>query len=102
MPYPNTLNDTALLAAALKGLELQKSRIEEQINHLRSLMDGSAPHRGSKGNPPGAITDGFEPAVRKRRPLSAAALRRISAAQKKRWAKYRAAGGKQRNKKPAR
>lgn len=100
MPYPNTINDTALLVAALKGLELQKSRIEEQINHLRSVVDGSAPQRGSKGNTPGAAT-GLEPAVRKRRPLSAAALKRISAAQKKRWAKYRAAGGKQRSKKPA-
>jgi hypothetical protein len=94
------MNDTALLAAALKGLELQKSRIEEQINHLRSFVDGSAPQRGSKGNPPGA-TAGFEPAVRKRRPLSAAALKRISAAQKKRWAKYRQAGGKRRTKQPA-
>lgn len=82
-----TIQNHFLLTAALEGLELQKQRLEEQIREVRSLLGSGARHRG---RPLGLIT-------RKRGPgrLSAAARKRIGAAQKRRWAEYRkSAGGK--------
>jgi len=75
-----TVQNHSLLAAALEGLELQRQRIDEQIKEVRSLL-GRAP--GRRGRPPGT--------GRKRGPgrLSAAARKRIAAAQKRRWAEYR-------------
>lgn len=68
------LDETALLEAALAGLELQRQRIEEQINQVKARL--------SRG--------GAAPSPRRgRRPLSEAARKRIAAAQKRRWAEYR-------------
>jgi hypothetical protein len=69
--------DPGLLEAALEGLELQRQRIEEQIQHVRGLL------RRRRG------TIASEAAPTRRRQLSPAARKRIAAAQKKRWAEYR-------------
>lgn len=81
---PKSLQDTAIYAAALEGLELQKQRIDEQIQQIRSLLGGK---RLKAASPAGAVAD--KP-VRRRR-LSAAARKRIAQAQKRRWAEYRKA-----------
>ncbi|HTW64027.1 MAG TPA: hypothetical protein VME17_05395 [Bryobacteraceae bacterium] len=76
----NTIRNHSLLTAALEGLELQKQRIDEQIQEVRLLL-GKSPAR--RGRPPGVSV--------KRAPgrLSPAARKRIAAAQKRRWAEYR-------------
>ena len=81
----NTIKDHSLLAAALEGLELQKRRIEDQIQEVRSLLGKGT---GRRGRPPVA--------GQKRGPgrMSPAARRRIAAAQKRRWAEYRKSAGK--------
>ena len=83
----STVRNHSLLTAALEGLELQRQRIDEQIQEVRSLL-GRAP--GRRGRPPAS------PAGRKRGPgrLSAAARKRIAAAQKRRWAEYRKSAAK--------
>ena len=78
MPRTNLIRNQALLSAALEGLELQKKRIDEQIQEVRSLLG-----KGRRGRPPGS--NHKESAGR----LSTAARRRIAAAQKRRWAEYR-------------
>jgi hypothetical protein len=96
----NTIRDLSLLAAALEGLELQKQRIDEQIQEVRALL-GKSPAR--RGRPPGSAkltgsastsasgtgSGGKRAAGR----LSSAARKRIAAAQKRRWAAYRKANG---------
>ena len=74
--------DATFLAAALEGLELQRRRIEEQIQEVRLLLGKGA---GRRGRPPGP--------GHKRGPgrMSEAARRRIGAAQKRLWAEYRKA-----------
>ena len=83
MPRTKTLQDHALLEAALEGLESQKERLQEQIDQVRSLLGRGT---GRRGRPP---ANGTAPAVTKTRHLSPAARKRIAAAQKKRWAEYR-------------
>jgi hypothetical protein len=85
-----------LLTAALEGLELQKQRIDEQIQEVRSLLGKTL---GRRGRPPGSTngssTKTGSATKRKAGRLSVAARKRIAAAQKRRWAEYRkSAGGK--------
>lgn len=95
----NSIRNQSLLTAALEGLELQKQRIDEQIQQVRALL-GKAP--GRRGRPPavsklGSTNNGGagSAAKRSRTRLSAAARKRIAAAQKRRWAEYRkSASGK--------
>jgi hypothetical protein len=76
--------DTTMLSMALVGYEVEKKKIEEKIAELRAKLGGhSSPSSGTK-----ASVDG-EGAPRTRRPLSAAARKRIAIAQKKRWAEHR-------------
>jgi hypothetical protein len=82
------INNT-LLEAALEGLELQKQRIEEQIREVRSMMGGGRLRQAAPAAPASPGRQSAAPAKRGRKPLSAAARRRIAAAQKKRWAEYR-------------
>ncbi len=70
-----------LLAAALEGLQLQKQRIEDQIKQVRLLLGKS---NGKRGKPAGSVSKNTGPGR-----LSAAARKRIAAAQKRRWAEYR-------------
>lgn len=78
MPRTNSIKNPALLTAALEGLELQKKRIDEQIQEVRSLLG-----KGKRGRPPSSDSP------RRAGRLSTAARRRIAAAQKRRWAEYR-------------
>ncbi len=90
----NSIRNHSLLTAALEGLELQKQRIDEQIQEVRSLL-GKTP--GRRGRPPGSTNGGASntAATSKRAAgrLSAAARKRIAAAQKRRWAEYRKSAG---------
>lgn len=81
MARGKSVQDPALLEAALEGLEIQKHRIEEQIEQVRSLL-GHGSHRRGR---PSAV----QAAPAKKRLLSPAARKRIAAAQKKRWAQFR-------------
>ena len=69
-----------MLAMALVGYEVEKKKIEERIRELRSVLEGKT--AGKQGS----ATNSEAP---KRRKLSAAARKRISLAQKKRWAEQR-------------
>jgi hypothetical protein len=80
-----TFRDHSLLTAALEGLELQKRRIEDQIQEVRLLLGKGT---GRRGRPPGSGHKSGR--VR----MSAAARKRIAAAQKRRWAEYRKSAGK--------
>jgi hypothetical protein len=81
MPRTHSIRDQALLTAALEGLELQRKRLDEQIQEVRSLLG-----RGRRGRPSTSNNhQGHQGGGR----LSAAARRRIAAAQKRRWAEYR-------------
>lgn len=80
MARGKSFEDPALLEAALEGLGIQKQRIEEQIEQVRSLLEQSR-----RGRPPIKAV-GRET---KKRVLSPAARKRIAAAQKKRWAQFR-------------
>jgi hypothetical protein len=88
----NSIRNYSLLTAALEGLELQKQRIDEQIQEVRSLL-GKTP--GRRGRSPGSTNKGTTnpTSATKRVRLSAAARKRIAAAQKRRWAEYRKSTG---------
>ena len=68
-----------IIQAAILGFETQKQRIDSEIAALRALLSG------------GPVEADAEPeaAPRKRRKISAAGLRRMRAAQQRRWAKVR-------------
>jgi hypothetical protein len=69
-------SDTSLLQAALVGYQSKLAEIEQAMADIRKKL-------GTRTSPAAAGTP------RKRRDLSAAARKRISAAQKKRWAEYK-------------
>lgn len=71
-----SLQDAAFLNAALEGLELQRKRIEEQIEQVKAMMGGRR-----------AKVAAAKPAGK--RLLSQEARKRIAMAQKRRWAEYR-------------
>lgn len=83
----NSMQDPSLLMAALEGLQLQKQRIEEQIQEVRSLLGKKAP--GKPGRPASSTKGPIASTIGKRGRLSPAARKRIAAAQKRRWAEYR-------------
>ena len=81
MPRPTkSLQDTSFLTAALEGLDLQRRRIEEQIQQVRAMLSGRR-IRLSAG--------GFTAKPARKRQLSPEARKRIAMAQKRRWAEYR-------------
>ncbi|MCL5742410.1 MAG: hypothetical protein M1541_00585 [Acidobacteria bacterium] len=73
-----SLEETAFLTAALEGLELQKARVQAQIEQVRTMLGGSKVNARQ-------VT--VAPATK--RQLSPAARKRIAAAQKRRWAEFR-------------
>jgi len=84
MPRTKSINDRALLEAALEGLELQKQRIDEQIREVRARLGGnrrSAASVAGEASPKKGRRGG-------RRKLSAEARKRIAEAQRKRWAAF--------------
>jgi hypothetical protein len=78
-----------ILEAALHGLEAQKQKLDNQIAQVRSMLGKRV------GRPPKTAKASVVTAapVRKKRVLSAAARKRIAAAQKKRWAAFHRAKG---------
>jgi hypothetical protein len=80
--------DPALLQAALEGLELQRERIDEQIRQVQNMLGGSR-----RGRPVKAAHNGASAGKMIKRTLSPEARKRIAAAQKRRWAKYRKSEG---------
>ncbi len=102
---PSNIDQAAIWAAAIEGLEIQKKRIEDQIAAVKSLLGvgaaaapSTAPRR--RGRPPGsknvatAAAGAAEPKKRgpkpgrRKRTLSPEARARIAEAQKKRWAEH--------------
>ena len=65
-----------ILDAAIEDFEARKVRIDEQIAHVRQLLNGDQPVAASTS----------ESQHRARRKMSAAARRRMGEAQRKRWA----------------
>ena len=88
MPRPaKNTQDDSILHAALAGLEVQRQKIEDQISQVRAMLAGGAKRRGRS---PGKKTAGTNASSGNgKRTLSAAARKRIAAAQKRRWAEYR-------------
>lgn len=80
-----------MLTAALEGLELQRARLEEQIQKVRSMLriGGTAKAAVETSAAPAAPKAGR---LRKRRKLSAEGRARIAEAQRKRWAASRKKG----------
>jgi hypothetical protein len=74
-----------LLELALKGLEAERAKIDDEIAQIRRQLGP----RSAGGTPVGEIST-TEP--RKRRRMSAAARKRISEGMKRRYAEMRKAG----------
>jgi len=74
--------DPATLQAALIGYQLEKESIEGKIAEIRKQLGRRASTQADGASAPGR---------RKKRTLSAAARKRIAAAQRKRWRAYKKA-----------
>ena len=70
--------DVSLLQAALIGYQQRRAEIDRAIAEINAKLGGKT------ASP---VMDGQS--ARRRKPLSAAARKRIAAAQKERWAEYR-------------
>jgi hypothetical protein len=77
--------------ALLAGLRRAEAHFEQQLAGIRAAI--SSLEFGSAASPsvPGPGTHRHDVVVREKRKMSAAARAKISAAQKKRWAKQKAA-----------
>jgi len=78
MAKGKNIDDLTTLEMALIGYQIEKQKIEEKIRELQSTLKGKPVTAASAG----AVTKAS-------RQLSPAARRRISLAQKKRWAEHR-------------
>jgi hypothetical protein len=67
-----------VINAAIDGFKAQKSRLNQQIEELRAMLEGGPSHAAAS-----------EPTPPKGRKMSVGARRRIAAAQRARWAKIR-------------
>jgi hypothetical protein len=81
--------DIATLQAALIGYQAKHDKVTAKMAEIRKLIAG-AKHGGDEPFPLGNRS----PLPRKKRILSAAARKRIGAAQKKRWAEFHKVKGK--------
>jgi hypothetical protein len=73
--------DTNMLQMALIGYEAERQKIQNKIAEIQARLNG----RSGRAATPNAGAS--EPRTKRR--MSAAARRRIAAAQKARWAEYR-------------
>jgi electron transfer flavoprotein alpha/beta subunit len=90
--------DESILAAAIVGLELKKSRLEDQILSIRTMM-GAKSKPGRKSKLAAAAMDDWEspsamfsieaPKTKKKRVMSPEGRARIAEAVKRRWATAR-------------
>ena len=84
------LTDHSLLQAALEGLKLKRSRIDEQIAQIKQALSGKAPSPKLADATAADAGEGTPPKRKSRkRNLSPEARERMAAAQKSRWAKAR-------------
>ena len=83
---PNIKFTPDLISAAIDGYEAQKTKIDEKIAELRSMLSG----RSSATAEPSAEAP-TKTKERKKRRLSAAGRKAIADAAKKRWAEFNAA-----------
>lgn len=85
------LTDYSLLQAALEGLELKRSRIDEQIAQVKQALSGKGSSPKRADSTAAEAGEGGPPKTRasKKRVLSPEARERMAAAQKVRWAKAR-------------
>jgi hypothetical protein len=81
-------DNLATVQMALAGYEFEKQRIEEKIREINSLLGGKRAKPGVAKSATTGVSDGSAK-PRARRVLSAAARKRIAAAQRKRWEEYR-------------
>jgi len=72
-----------LLELALKGLEAERARLDEEISQIKTQLNGSKP----------ATAEGHTTTLHPRRRMSAAARRRISEGMKRRYAEMRRLAG---------
>ena len=77
------ITDKEILQAALIGLEMQRSHIENTIIEIQKRIAG-----GGEGVPSPLKQSSPKAKKRKKRVMSAEAKASIAAAQKKRWADY--------------
>ena len=82
-----SVEDLTTLQMALVGYEIEKRKIEEKINEIQAQLKGKRVPSGSNEKKAAGV----------KRVLSPAARRRISAAQKKRWAEHRKRAGEARS-----
>ncbi len=82
MPRGKPAQDTATLAMALVGYELERQKIEDKIREIKRSLGMGGPSATKA-----VVKSAGEPV--KRRTLSASARKRIATAQKKRWAEHR-------------
>lgn len=78
-------DNNTLLQAVLHGLQIQRDRIEQQISEVKTQLGATDAGRLANHHTPQSSSNGG------RRPLSAAARKRIADAQRRRWAEYRKA-----------
>jgi len=90
MPRKSLTGSTEMLAWALGGLEREITQTRER---LAALTAQAAKIRAALGHAPAARQAGI-PTRRRRRAMSAEARKRISDAQKKRWAERKRQGKK--------
>lgn len=83
MAASKVANEVSILQMALIGYQVERQKIESQINEIQSQLTGKR-FVHAAGN-------GAKPSNGAKRDLSVAARRRIALAQKKRWAAYRKA-----------
>ncbi|HEY7855779.1 MAG TPA: hypothetical protein VIC32_04995 [Terriglobales bacterium] len=79
------------ISKAIEDLEEQRTRIEAALRVLRSLSGGGSPRGRKPKYMSGALAADSGAPEKKKRKISAAGRRRIAEAQKRRWAKVRAA-----------
>jgi hypothetical protein len=92
-PRKSTISNAALLEAALRGLELERANVNGQIAEVQRMLGRRGPGRPAKSaSAPAAAASAPATTKTGRKPLSAAARKRIAIAQKKRWAKFHKAG----------
>lgn len=82
-------NDHLLLQAALEGLELRRSRIDEQISQIKQALSGKSLPAKRTRVPEASDAPVTAKKASKKRMLSPEARERIAAAQKARWARAR-------------
>lgn len=80
MPKTTTIDHTSVLEMALVGYEMQRNRIEAAIAEIQVELGQGGPSRYIS-----TATDNSEPKATGKKRFSAAAWKRMAAAQKKRW-----------------